>query len=184
MVMKVVLLDGSPAAPSRVGVLLATIAEHLQIAGHTVSLLDLRELALPINDPAYHLTPDKHPDALVRKFVAAIKEADALVLGTPMYHGSYSGLLKSALDHLDNNAFKGKAVGLASNATGPRSAVLGAMALVPVVRALKGHALNRLIGTHRDDYGEKDGVFQITEPLILERIKVFTDELVQLASAR
>lgn len=84
-----------------------------------------------------------------------------------------------ALDHLDNDAFRGKVVGLVSNATGPRSSAFAAAALAPVARALKGDVLNRLVGTCKADYGEKDGVFQIIEPGIIDRVHLFTDELVQ-----
>ena len=40
------------------------------------------------------------------------------VLGTPNYHGSYSGILKNALDHLTMDDFKMKPVGLIGNSGG------------------------------------------------------------------
>lgn len=33
-------------------------------------------------------------------------EADFFILGTPNYHGSFSGILKNALDHLNMDYFK------------------------------------------------------------------------------
>lgn len=182
--MKVVLLDGSPAAPSRVGVLLAAIAGRLGDKGHETSVLELRTLNLPVNDPAYHANPGDHPDEVVRRFVAHIQNADAIVLGTPLYHGTFSGLLKAALDHLHNDAFEGKAVGLASNASGPRSAVVAAASLVPVARAMKGDVSNCMVGTCKADYGEKDGMFQIIEPAIIERVDLFAKELAAVAGRR
>ncbi len=41
-----------------------------------------------------------------------------LILGTPNYHGSYSGILKNALDHLNMDYFKMKPVGLIGNSGG------------------------------------------------------------------
>lgn len=175
--MKVVLLDGSPAVPSRVGVLIEAIAAQLHEKGCETVVLELQSLALPTNDPAYYKNPREHPDERVRDFVAAIQDADAVVLGTPLYHGSYSGLIKSALDHLTNDALRGKVVGIISNATGPRSSVLAASALVPVARALKGEVINCLIGTCKADYAERGGVFQIVDECILERIDRFASEL-------
>ena len=175
--MNVVLLDGSPAVPSRVGVLISAIAVQLQEQGHQTSVLELQSLTLPINNPTYHMNPQDHPDERVRNFAASIRNADAVVLGTPFYHGSYSGLIKSALDHLDNDALRDKAVGIVSNAAGPRSSVLAASALVPVARALKGEVINCLIGTCKADYGERNGVFQIVDDCIIERISRFTGQL-------
>ena len=45
-------------------------------------------------------------------------EADFFILGTPNYHGSFSGILKNALDHLNMDYFKMKPVGLIGNSGG------------------------------------------------------------------
>lgn len=50
--------------------------------------------------------------------------ADAIVLATPEYHSGISGVLKNALDHLNNQHFHGKVVlsmSSAGGATGTRS---------------------------------------------------------------
>ena len=41
-----------------------------------------------------------------------IIEADAVVFGTPMYRGTYTGLLKNVFDLIPNDALIGKPVGL------------------------------------------------------------------------
>ncbi|WP_375633527.1 MULTISPECIES: NADPH-dependent FMN reductase [unclassified Bartonella] len=38
-------------------------------------------------------------------FVKTIADADDVILASPVYHGSYSGGLKNALDNLDYDAF-------------------------------------------------------------------------------
>src|SRR5699024_12018319 len=47
--------------------------------------------------------------------------ADAIMIGTPNYHTSYSGILKNALDHLSINEFEMKPVGLFCNSGGMRN---------------------------------------------------------------
>lgn len=37
-------------------------------------------------------------------FVAAVRAADGIIVGSPGYHGSLSGLIKNALDHLEETA--------------------------------------------------------------------------------
>jgi FMN reductase len=76
----------------------------LGAAGQPVEIetVELRELALDI---ANHLVTGFAPPAL-----AAVQErlasADALIVVSPVFSGSYSGLLKSFFDVLDNKALE------------------------------------------------------------------------------
>ncbi|MDN8705000.1 NADPH-dependent FMN reductase, partial [Staphylococcus aureus] len=56
--------------------------------------------------------------ANAKDFQTKVMEADFLVLGTPNYHGSYSGILKNALDHINMDYVKMKPVGLIGNSGG------------------------------------------------------------------
>jgi FMN reductase len=51
------------------------------------------------------LTPG---DAGTETALAAVKDADILVIATPTYKGSYTGILKVLLDNLPSNALAGK----------------------------------------------------------------------------
>ncbi|WP_336023124.1 NADPH-dependent FMN reductase [Halobellus salinisoli] len=81
-------------------------------AGGTGEVLDLRAYDLPVFDADRDTQGDSA--AVVRR----IREADAVLLGTPMYHGSYSGVLKNALDYCGFDEFEGKTVGLLAVAGG------------------------------------------------------------------
>jgi len=81
-------------------------------AGGTAELLDLREYDLPTYDADH----DEAGDA--NAFKTRIREADAVPLGTPMYHGSYSSTLKTALDYCGFEEFEDKTVGLLAVAGG------------------------------------------------------------------
>jgi len=81
-------------------------------AGATTDLLDLREYDLPVFDADAR----EAGDALALK--RAIREADAILLGTPVYHGSYSAPLKNALDYCGFDEFENKTVGLLAVAGG------------------------------------------------------------------
>ena len=74
--------------------------------GASTDLVDLRELDLPLFDP----DGDDPPDAI--DLQDRVREADAVVLATPMYHGSYSSPLKTALDYCGFDEFEEKTVGL------------------------------------------------------------------------
>lgn len=65
----------------------------VEAAGGTAELLDLMGLDLPPLDPDVSGAGDSD---MLRH---AIRGADAVLLGTPTYHGSYSGAWKNTLDH-------------------------------------------------------------------------------------
>ena len=80
--------------------------------GAETELLDLREYDLPVFDPNH----EDAGDAVA--FRERIREADAIILGTPMYHGSYSSALKNAIDYCGFDEFENKTVGLLGIAGG------------------------------------------------------------------
>jgi FMN reductase len=55
--------------------------------------------------------PDKYEDD-TGSVVARIRNADAVILASPVYRGSYTGALKNLLDHLPIEALAGKPVGI------------------------------------------------------------------------
>jgi multimeric flavodoxin WrbA len=61
------------------------------------------------------------PDVL--KLRKVIKESNALIIGTPEYHGSLSGALKNMLDLMGQQEFEGKIVGIVGVAGGHTGAI-------------------------------------------------------------
>ena len=80
--------------------------------GASTELLDLREWDLPI----YDADADDAGDA--PEFRERVRAADSIVLGTPMYHGSFASPLKTALDYCGFDEFEKKTVGLVGIAGG------------------------------------------------------------------
>ncbi|MBW4515478.1 MAG: NAD(P)H-dependent oxidoreductase [Timaviella obliquedivisa GSE-PSE-MK23-08B] len=78
--------------------------------GADVEIVDLRSLHLPFCDGGddYSAYPD------VAKLSQTVKAADGLILATPEYHGSVSGVLKNALDLMGFEELSGKVTGLIS----------------------------------------------------------------------
>lgn len=83
----------------------AAKAKHPSI---TTAVLDLRDVTLSFCDGR---PLNKYSDD-TPQVVAHIQEADAYVIGTPIYRGSYTGSLKNLLDHVPVEAMMGKVAGL------------------------------------------------------------------------
>jgi FMN reductase len=94
---------------------------------------------LPIYDPATAET-----SAELAEMLAAVRVADGVLIATPGYHGSVSGLIKNALDSLEGLRadarpyFEGRAVGCIVTADGWQACGTTLAALRTIVHALRG----------------------------------------------
>ena len=98
--MDILAIQGSLGTPSRTGALVELAEEILVGWGHRVHVFDLREHSLPWVDPDRHGDLSGQGDRSVRLLVDLAVRADAHIWASPVYHNSYSGVLKCALDHL------------------------------------------------------------------------------------
>ncbi|MEM4781189.1 MAG: NAD(P)H-dependent oxidoreductase [Halalkalicoccus sp.] len=142
-------------------------------AGGTGELLDLREYDLPA------LNTDDDPTEGVEAFTAAVREADAILLGTPMYHGSYSGVLKNALDHCGFDEFEDKTVGLLA-VSGGSFPITALEHLRSVCRALNAWVLPHQAAIPRAHSAFEDGEF--VDEDTAERVRVLGERAVQYAN--
>lgn len=105
----------------------------------------------------------------VRRFRADIKAADGLIIGTPEYHGSFSGVLKNALDFLTFDEMEGKMIGL----VGVSGGVLGAFDAMNGLRSV-GRALHAWVVPQQAAIPEAWRVFDaggtLSDPRLEKRI--------------
>ncbi|WP_414637875.1 NADPH-dependent FMN reductase [Actinophytocola sp.] len=108
-------------------------------AGAKTTLVSGADLVLPFYDPA---EPDRSPVA--RRLVDELRAADGVVLVSPGYHGTVSGLVKNALDYVEDLRedlrpyLDGRAVGCVATAQGWQAAVTTLTSLRSIVHALRG----------------------------------------------
>src|ERR1700728_4000759 len=112
-----------------------------QRAGARTKLISGASLQLPLYQPD---NPERSDAA--RDLVAELASADGIILGSPGYHGSISGLVKNALDYAEDLRsdprpyFSGRAVGCIATAGGWPGAINTLSALRDIVHALRGWA--------------------------------------------
>ncbi|WP_409345717.1 NADPH-dependent FMN reductase [Paenibacillus sp. MBLB4367] len=131
--MKITIVAGSNRKQSTSTKLCRYIASVLRTKEIDVTLFDLYEKPLPFYDPSRNEETDPNVLALI----AAVRVADAVVLSTPDYHGSVSGVMKNALDYLGFDEFDSKAV-LAVSSSGGAVGVSPLTHLQTMVRNLHG----------------------------------------------
>ncbi|WP_339947683.1 NAD(P)H-dependent oxidoreductase [uncultured Albimonas sp.] len=102
-------------------------------------LLAGRALDLPPYSP-----DDETRSEEASRLVDAIRRADGVILGSPGYHGGMSGLVKNAIDYIEDLRtdarpyLEGRAVGAVATGGGWQGAVTTMNALRDVVHALRG----------------------------------------------
>jgi FMN reductase len=128
--MSILLLGGSPAPHSSTARLLQHIGDRLALHGHRTSRIQVREL------PAQALLHADLGDVAIERALALVHAADAVIVATPVYKASYTGILKAFLDLLPQDGLAGKLVlPLATGGSQSHMLVLD-YALRPVLSAL------------------------------------------------
>lgn len=140
--MSILLLAGSPSIASRSSRLLQYTGEQLGALGHKTVALHVRDL------PAEALLHADFANADLQVAKEQLAQAEAVVIATPVYKASFSGILKAFLDVLPQDGLEGKLV-LPLATGGSQSHMLALdYALRPVLSALGArHVLPSIYAT-------------------------------------
>lgn len=116
--MRVIGIAGSLRPNSRTHQALQIVTQMLQEKGVVVELLDVRDLNLPFCNGGsdYSDFPD------VERLRNSVNSSQGIIFASPEYHGTISGVLKNAIDLLEQHHMEGKVVGLISILGGAQSA--------------------------------------------------------------
>ncbi|WP_282940618.1 NADPH-dependent FMN reductase [Paenibacillus sp. RC67] len=170
---KIAVISGSPSVSSRLNGVLQSIQSQLLTAGLELHWIDVR--SLPPEDLIY--TNFKSPAII--EAINQIAGADAVVVATPIYKASYTGVIKTFLDLIPQKGLEGKVI--LPVAIGGTIAHLLALdyALKPVLAALGARI--QLAGVYALDtqvQRNEDGTFELDEELD-QRLTASTDEFIQ-----
>ncbi|SFT03016.1 NADPH-dependent FMN reductase [Saccharopolyspora flava] len=139
MTVTVVGIGGSVRPDSQSERVLHAALEGAREAGAKVRAITGSDLDLPFYDP--HVT---ERSANAAELVEALRTADGVLIASPGYHGTVSGLVKNALDYVEDLRgdarpyLDGRAVGCIGTAYGWQATVTTLQALRSVVHALRG----------------------------------------------
>ncbi|GAB2780607.1 NAD(P)H-dependent oxidoreductase [Streptomyces chlorus] len=153
--MNIVVVSAGLSVPSSTRLLgerLAAAATGQAPAGTRV--IELRDLAVDI---AHNFTSG-FPAPALADAMDAVTGADGLIVVTPVFSGSYSGLFKSFFDVLgvrDREALAGKPVLIAATGGTPRHSLVLEHALRPLFAHLRAVVVPTAVYAASQDWGDK-----------------------------
>ncbi|MEU8650808.1 FMN reductase [Streptomyces sp. NPDC048737] len=168
--MKLVIVSAGLSVPSSTRLLADRLAAATtERAPADVRVVELRDLAVEI---AHHLTSG-FPGRELAAALEAVTAADGLIVVTPVFSASYSGLFKSFFDVLDKDALTGKPVLIAATGGTARHSLVLEHALRPLFAHLRAVVVPTGVYAASEDWGA---------PGLPERIERAAGELAALTS--
>ncbi|CCQ34677.1 NADPH-dependent FMN reductase [Halorhabdus tiamatea SARL4B] len=168
----VVAISGSLRDDSYTRKSLRIALDAAEDAGASTELLDLREWELPVFDADTENAGD------AETFRERIQAADSVLLGTPVYHGSFSAPLKNALDYCGFDEFEHTTIGLLAVAGG-RFPITALEQLRTVGRSLDAWVIPLQVAIPRASNAYEDG--ELVDEEHRELIETLGRETVQYA---
>lgn len=180
--LKLVAVNAGLGAPSSSRMLADAIADHVGDAltarniAYTVSHIDLREYATSIANN--FVTGYAEPS--LQAALDEVQSADALVVVTPVFNASYSGLFKSFFDLVDTAALERTPVVLGATGGSERHSLVLEHALRPLFTYLKAQPVSTGVFAATADWGTSDNVANQLQ----SRIARSAEELVEHVQLR
>ncbi|MGX5832143.1 FMN reductase [Mesorhizobium sp. 43Arga] len=173
---KLVGFTGSFNRPSRSRALVELVAtfaaEQYDVAA---SIYDITDLGASLGNARRFADLDPSAQAILRVTI----EADVLVVGTPTYKGSYTGLFKHAIDLIDPGALLGTPVILTATGGGDRHALIVEHQLRPLFSFFQAHALPTAVYAADRNFAD----YRLTAEPIRQRARQAVAELAPFVGA-
>lgn len=163
MTLRIAAFAGSLSSPSRTRALVEQAAGRTALRfGGTAVTYDLTDLQPSLGRAA--TLDDLDPTA--RGIVGDLLSADALIVGSPVYKGSYAGLFKHLFDLIDPATLAGKPVLLTATGGGDKHALVIEHQLRPLFAFFEAAVLPTGVYAGGADF--RDG--QPAAPALLDRL--------------
>jgi FMN reductase len=176
---------GNITRPSRTASLVSAILREAAASGEVHSqLLELvdigPELFQSVVPEPFESFASRRLSPRARSAIQAIEGADALVVGTPVYKGSYTGALKHLFDLIPPNALAGKPVLLAATGGTPLHGLVIEHQLRPLFGFFKALTIPASIFALEGDFLGHS----VEQPALLERVRRAADEITDVLAMR
>lgn len=151
--MNVVLLSGSNVGTrTRVAMdytLKLMTEKYPEVEG---KLLDLAEYEMQFSDGRNYLEYDGDSGFVTK----SLMEADAIIIGTPIFQASIPASLKNIFDLLPQNALRDKVVSIIVTAGSPKHYLIPEQQLKPILAYMKAQVVQRYVFIEEKDFYRKE----------------------------
>ena len=171
----VVGVSGSPTRPSRTTALVTEVAEAFaDRLGGRATVIELGPLLGDLGAGPFR--GDLGPDAL--RALAAVEAADVIVVGSPAYRATYTGLFKLFFDHVGQHALVDKPIVLTATGGSDRHALLVEHQMRPLFGFFQALTLPLGIFANESDFED----YRVTSVDLRARIEVAVTRTATLLS--
>lgn len=173
--MRVLCLSGNFTRPSRTRALIDGVASEVSAKGWHVDVLDLLDAGPGLGTAT---SRDNASSEHLRMWDAA-RDCDALVVASPVYKASYSGLLKHFFDLLEMDLLVGKPVLLGATGKAPQHALMIDHQLRPLFAFFRALVLPSSLFALDGDFTSPS---EMTDAM-KQKVRVAAAELMRITSA-
>ncbi|PPT91785.1 FMN reductase [Xanthomonas arboricola pv. arracaciae] len=175
--LNVVAVSGSTSRPSRsLALAEATLAELGQRVAIKPSIIQLGDIARPLGAAVWRSELNEAAEQALRQ----IESADLLLVVTPVYRGSYPGLLKHLFDLIDIDALIDTPILLAATGGSERHALVIDHQLRPLFSFFQ--AVTLPIGIYATETDFHD--YRVVNPAVRQRIELAAERAAGVLGAR
>lgn len=145
-------------------------------SGIEIELLDLKQYNVEQCDgrPASAYNED------TQKVIELVTSADSYIIGTPIFHGSFPGVLKNMLDLIPAETFRHKVMGFMATGGNDQHYLVVENQLKPIASYFQAYVATEYVFAHNKDFNDQN---DIMASQLLEKINSFANEIVTLQRA-
>lgn len=140
--------------------------EYLDMMDYDVQFCDGR-------DPANYSEDTK-------KVIEIVSSADFYIIGTPIFQGSITGVLKNLFDLMNPLTLRGKVMGFVANGGTYQHYLVIENQLKPIAGFLRAYVAPSYVYVNGDHFNQKN---ELVDPEVLNRISHLAEEVVHMQKA-
>ncbi|MFB9948400.1 FMN reductase [Rhizobium puerariae] len=177
MTFKLVGIAGSFSRPSKTHALVRAVADLAASEyGLASAVYDLHDVGRSLGTAQWR----KDLDAQALRIIDEIVAADAVVIGSPTYKGSYPGLFKHLIDLIDPHELRAKPILITATGGGDRHALMVEHQLRPLFGFFMAHTLPTAVYASDRDFTD----YRVSSEPLSQRIAAAVGELATFVPSR
>ena len=137
-----------------------------------VTIIDLADYTIQFSDGRNYLEYEGDTGFITK----TIMEADAIIIGTPIFQASIPATLKNVFDLLPVNAFRDKVVSMLITAGSPKHYLIAEQQLKPILAYMKAQIVQTYVFIEEKDFHRKE----IINDDVLFRIERLAEDTIVL----